>query len=402
MQTTEPIAHGRALSNHLVWIMAIASGTAVANLYYNQPLLADMARTFHVPYNGMGLVATATQIGYALGMFLFVPLGDIKERKSMILWLLTAVSCALILAGAAQSVLWLAVASLLIGVTTVVPQVIIPLAAQLAPVEERGKVVGNVMSGLLIGILLARTFSGVVGAAFGWRMVYFIASGLMVILMIILMRALPRQPAAMDLPYRTLMGSMWSLIKEQPILRQASVIGGMLFGAFSAFWTTLIFLLKTPPYHYGSEVAGLFGVIGVVGAIAAPVVGRLADKKSPRFTSGIAIYIMFFSFAILWLFGHDLIGLIAGVILLDLGTQAGQVSNQARIYSMMPEARNRLNTVYMVSYFLGGSLGTFAGVSGWAMHAWGGVMITAFAMLLIAAAAYYAMARKAISETSSS
>lgn len=383
------------ISRQLVWVLAIACGATVANLYYNQPLLADMATSFHVPFSRIGLVATVTQIGYAMGMFLFVPLGDTKERKKMIIWLLMAVSVALILTGAAQSLVWLEAASFLIGVTTVVPQVIVPLAAQLASPNERGRVVGMVMSGLLIGVLLARTFSGLLGAALSWRAVYFMAAALMLLLALILGRALPRQAATAKLSYVELMSSLWKLARSQPGLRQASVIGGMLFGAFSAFWTTLVFFLATPPYHYGSQVAGLFGLVGVVGASAAPIVGRLADRKSPRFTVGFAIYASVLSFLILWMFGHALTGLIAGVILLDLGTQAGQISNQARIYSMLPEARNRLNTVYMVSYFLGGSLGSFAGASGWALGGWTGVMVSALLMLAVSLLAHYGLDRKA-------
>lgn len=373
----------------------------MANLYYNQPLLADMSRTFHVSYSQIGLVSTLTQIGYALGMFLFVPLGDTKERKSMIIWLLAAVSVALILAGAAHSFIWLEAASFLVGITTVIPQVVVPLAAQLALPQERGKVVGVVMSGLLIGVLLARTFSGFIGAALGWRAVYFMAAGLMVLLALILIRLLPHQPASAKISYGKLMASLWQLIREQPALRQASIIGGMLFGAFSAFWTTLIFLLETPPYHFGSQVAGLFGLVGVVGAGAAPIVGRIADRKSPRFTVGFGIYMSILSFVVLWLFGHRIAGLIAGVIFLDLGTQAGQISNQAKIYSMLPEARNRLNTVYMVSYFLGGSLGSFAGASGWALKQWSGVMFFSLVMLAVALAAYYLIDRKARKNASS-
>lgn len=380
-------------SKRLVWILAISCGATVANLYYNQPLLAEMAGSFHVPFSRIGLVATLTQIGYALGMFLFVPLGDTKERKTMILWLLMAVSAALVLTGAAQSLVWLEVVSLLVGITTVIPQIVVPLAAQLAPPEERGKVVGTVMSGLLIGVLLARTFSGFIGGALGWRWVYFMAAAITLVLAIVLWRVLPHQPPESKIPYRKLMASLWNLLLTQAGLRQASLIGAMLFGAFSAFWTTLVFLLETPPFHFGSQVAGLFGLVGVAGAAAAPIVGRTADRRSPRFTVGFAIYTTLFAFVILWAFGHSLVGLIAGVILLDLGTQAGQISNQAKIYSMMPQARNRLNTVYMVSYFLGGSLGSFAGASGWALHQWMGVMIFALLMIVVAFAAYYFLDR---------
>jgi len=377
------------LKQGTVWIMAIACGGTVANIYYNQPLLAQMGQNFHVSSGQIGLIPTLTQIGVALGMFLFVPLGDMLERRRLIVIMLGVTACALVGAAISPSFGLLAVASLTIGVTSIEPHLIVPFAANLAGQKQRGQVVGSVMSGLLIGILLARTVSGFVGATLGWRAMYWIASGLMVGLAIVLGKFLPLSHPLSTMSYWQLLRSLPGLIREQPVLRESALFGAMLFGAFSAFWTTLVFLLAVPPYHYGSEVAGLFGLVGVIGASAAPLTGRLADRKSPRLTVFLGIAITMSSFVVFWLFGEQLLGLIVGVILLDLGVQSGHVSNQARIYNLSPEVHSRLNTVYMVSYFLGGALGSSLGAYGWSVWQWNGVCLVGLSMLTVAFAAYF-------------
>lgn len=377
------------LGHRLVWLMAIACGVSVANLYYNQPLLAQMGRSFQIDARQVGFIPMLTQIGYAVGMLLFVPLGDKMERRSLIVTLSILNVGALVATAASPSLVWLVVASLVVGITTVVPQLIVPFAAALAAPGERGRVVGNVMSGLLIGVLLARTVSGFVGASLGWRGMYEIAAVLMIVLAVTLAKLLPKSQSSVQLSYVELLRSLPQLMQTQPVVREAALTGAMLFGAFSCFWTTLIFRLEAPPYHYGSQVAGLFGLVGVVGAGAASFVGRVADKSSPRVTLGFAIAISIASFVIFWLLGHQLWGLTLGVILLDLGTQAGQVSNQARIYSLLPEAHNRLNTIYMVSYFIGGSLGSYLGTYSWSLGQWNGVCLVGLLMLGAGLAVYY-------------
>ncbi len=373
----------------IVWMMAVTSGAAVANLYYNQPLLAVIAQSFHVSAHQVGLIPMLTQLGYALGLLLFVPLGDLMERRRLIVTMLVATALAMGVAAVSPNITWLVVASLVIGMTTIVAQLIVPFAAQLAKPGDRGKVVGTVMSGVLIGILLARTVSGFVGASFGWRAMYWIASGLMIVFAVGLAVLLPKSQPSLTMSYRQLMQSLWGLIREQPVLREASIIGAMSFGAFSAFWSTLVFFLEKPPYHYGSEVAGLFGLVGVVGAGAAPLAGRLADKKSPRITVGLAIIITTSSFFIFWLKGYQLWGLIVGVILLDLGVQAAQVSNQARIFSLLPEAYSRLNALYIMFYFVGGAIGSFLGAYGWSRWQWNGVCGVGLLMMVVAIVTFF-------------
>ena len=393
MKKTMPTSRsGEKLGRNLIWMMAIASGAAAANLYYNQPLLAIIAQSFQTSEHSVGLIPMLTQIGYAIGIFLLVPLGDLVERRRLILTMLVATAFALGVAAVSPNFTWLVGASLAIGMTTIVAQLIVPFAANLASPQTRGKVVGMVMSGLLIGILLARTVSGFVGANFGWRSMYWIASVLMILLALALWKLLPKSQPTLRVPYLKLMQSLFELIR-QPVLQEASLAGAMSFGAFSAFWSTLVFLLAQPPYHYGSEVAGLFGLVGVVGAAAAPLVGKLADRRSPKLTVALGLTITTISFLVFWWQGHQLVGLIFGVILLDLGVQTTMVSNQARIYSLPPEAHSRLNALYIMFYFLGGALGSFLGAYGWSRWQWNGVCAVSLLMLAIAFTTFFKRSR---------
>lgn len=374
---------GQILSKRLVLLMSITCGLAVANIYYNQPLLADMGRTFNANSHQVGNISMFTQIGYAIGMFLFVPLGDMRERRQLITILLVFVTISLMGVATSQNLPWIYIASLAVGITTVVPQVIIPLAAQMAEPEERGKVIGSVMSGLLFGILLARTVSGIIGGSFGWRTMYWLAAVLMLALAIILRNFLPRSYPEANLTYGQLLKSLGEFIVTQPTLREASLVGALLFGSFSVFWTSLAFYLEGNPYYFGSQVTGLFGLVGVVGAAAAPLVGRWADRFSPKMMVGMFIIITLLSYLFFGFFGSAVWGLVIGVTLLDLGVQGAQVSNQTRIYSLVPEARSRLNTVFMVTYFLGGSLGSSLGSYAWSMWKWQGVCLTGGMMIVL-------------------
>ncbi len=375
------------MKRNIIWLMAITSGAAAANLYYNQPLLAAIAQSLDASTREIGLIPTLSQIGYALGNFLFVPLGDLLERRRLIVTMLTATALALGAAAVSPNITWLVVTSLIIGTTTIVPQLTVPFAAQLAPPPVRGKVVGTVMGGLLIGILLARTVSGFVGAKLGWQAMYWIASGFMLVLAFTLFHLLPKSQPAIVMSYQQLMRSMLKLVR-QPVLQEASLTGAMSFGAFSAFWSTLVFFLEQPPYRYGSDIAGLFGLIGVVGAAAAPLAGRLADKRSPRLAVVLGLSVTALSFLVFWLLGYQLWGLIIGVILLDLGVQVTTVSNQALIYRLPEEAHSRLNALFITFYFLGGAFGSFLGTYGWNLWQWNGVCAAGFVLVIVAFAAF--------------
>jgi predicted MFS family arabinose efflux permease len=353
--------------------MSVSVGVIVANLYYIQPLLSSIASSFHISVPQVGSVAMMTQLGAALGMLFFVPLGDTKERRRLIVSLLVLESVFLALMAGAQSYLWLALASLGIGIAGSTVHLIVPFAAQLASPGRRGAAVGAVLSGLLFCIQLARTLSGLLGAWMGWRAIYWLASGMMLLLAVLIRLGLPRSKPTLTLSWPKLIHSAAVLIRTQPVLREAALLSAILFCAFSAFWTTLVFFLETTPYHYGSGVAGLFGLVGAAGALSAPFIGRLADQYGARRNVLFALLITVASFVVLYLCGKHMSGLIAGVILLDVGVQAGHVSNQTRIYGLLPEARSRLNMVYMICYFTAGAIGSFAGSLLWHHFAWAGV-----------------------------
>lgn len=382
------------IDRRMVWILAVASAMAVANLYYIQPLLADMGRSFAVSESAIGFVATLTQLGYAAGLLMIVPLGDAFDRRRLVMYTLLAVTVSLVGMAVAPSILILAIAGFAVGLTTIAPQIIVPFAASLADPKERGRVVGNVMSGLLIGVLLARTVSGFVGAQLGWRAMYWIAAALMIVLAVILRLILPKEQPRESMSYPQLLKSLGGLIRSEPVLRETSVFGALVFGAFSVFWVTLVFFLGTPPYHYGSEVAGLFGLVGIAGALSAAYAGKLADRIDGRIITGVMIALTLLAFILFWLVGQWLWGLIIGVILLDFGAQGTHISNQTRIYRLNPEARSRLNTVYMVSYFIGGSLGSMLGAYSWSIARWAGVCTVGTLMLVTALVVYVLRGRR--------
>ncbi|MFD1754598.1 MFS transporter [Rufibacter sediminis] len=357
-----------------LWVMTITTGLVVANLYYNQPLLGRISETFQVSEASAGSLAMLTQIGYAVGMLFIIPLGDMLRRKRLIMVDFAAIIIALLLAGFAVNIQMLMAASFLIGATSVVPQLLIPMAAHLAKPEARGRTVGFVMSGLLIGILLSRTISGFVGVHLGWRAMFYIAAGMMLVLWGALYFLLPEVHPDFKGTYKNLMKSLVHLIKEQPMLRLVAVRGALCYATFGAFWTTLVFLLEEPPFNAGSDVAGLFGLVGAGGALAAGYMGKLTDKGDAFTVTTISIAMIVVSYVVFGFSGSSIIGLVIGVILLDLGIQATHISNQTFIFSLIPEARNRLNTIYMVTYFAGGASGTFLASQAWHLWQWNGVV----------------------------
>lgn len=379
----EPVI-ARSLSPSLVWLMAITCGLMAANLYYNQPLLVTIGHSFQVSDHWASLLATAPQVGYTLGMLLLVPLGDMLERKRLILGLsLGAVAC-LVLSAKAPSYGVLLVASVLLGGCSAVPQLLLPMAAQLTSASDRGRIIGRIMSGLLIGILLSRTVSGYLGAQLGWRTVYIGAAGVGLVLTGLLGWQLPTNPPTFRGSYPLLMRSLLDLVRELPLLRRSALVGGCIFGAFSVFWTTLVFFLESPAYGYGSTVAGSFGLVGALGALVAPLSGKLADQYGSAKVITLGISLTLLAYLVLGVGGAFLAGLIVGVILLDSGVQSAHIANQTLVFSLRPEARSRLNTVYMTGYFAGGSLGSVLGGLAWTSMGWAGVCSVGVAFLVVA------------------
>ncbi len=363
--------------------MTIATGMVVANIYYNQPLLADISRDLKVSQGQGGLLAMLTQSGYAAGMLFTVPLGDMFERKKLIMFEFLMTIIALLLAAWAPNIHLLMVASFLIGAFSIIPQLMVPMAAHLSAPDQRGKTIGFVMSGLLIGILLSRTVSGYVGAHLGWRAMFLIAAVLMFILWIALYFLLPQVHSEYTGSYKELMKSLIDLIKEEPVLRVAAIRGALCYACFSGFWTTLVFLLKEPQYHAGSEAAGAFGLVGAFGALAASQMGRLSDKGNSYKLTAVSILLVVVSYIVFGFSANNIVLLVIGVIIMDMGVQATHISNQAVIFALRPEARNRLNTVYMVTYFIGGAAGTFVASQEWNIYKWNGVVVMGISLSVL-------------------
>ncbi|HWT38773.1 MAG TPA: MFS transporter [Paraburkholderia sp.] len=368
------------MKRSIYWLMAGAAGIVVANNYYNQPLLADFALAFHTSERQAGAVSVAAQTGYALGLLLFVPLGDKLERRSMLRALLCIASVALAGIALSPTLNWLVAASFLTGLACVAPQLLTPFAAQLAGRQQRGEAVGIVMFGLLCGILVSRSISGSIAQHFGWRSVYWFAAAAMLVTAAVLSRTLPRAQPTYKGTYGRLMVSLWTLLREEPLIRQTSAIAALQFAAFSAFWATLAFHLRAMDAHYGSEIAGLFGLVGVVGALASTKAGRLIDRRNPRLVVLASGVVFVVAFAILAATGHTIAGLVAGVIVLDLGLQSGHVANMARNMSIKSDAMSRINTLYMTIRFAGGALGSSLGIWAWSIWQWPGVCAVGLAL----------------------
>jgi len=331
--------------------MAIACGAAVANIYYAQPLLSTIASDFSVSDGTAGLLVTASQVGYAAGLVLLVPLGDLLERRRLITRILLLTALALTATAAAPTFGVLAAALLIVGLTSVVAQILIPLASTLAADEERGRVVGNIMSGLLVGILVARTASGLIAEVGGWRLVFATSAALMLLLSAVLRAALPEVRPSTTLSYHGLLRSVAELVAAEPTLRMRMFYGTLGMGQFSVLWTTVAFLLAGSPYHYGDATIGLFGLVGLVGALAAQAAGRLADRGHQHRSTGVFFLVMLLSWALTAAGQSSLAALILGIAVLDLGVQGAQITNQSVIYTLAPEARSRLTTAYMTAVF---------------------------------------------------
>lgn len=350
--------------------MAFCTGLIVANIYYCQPLVILVAQEFKVTESHAGMITYLTQAGYALGLFLVVPLGDMFERRKQILIITGLAVASLLAAATSHSFLLLQIASVLIGASSVVPQLILPMAANLSSDEKRGETIGIITSGLLIGILASRSISGSVGFLWGWRTMYFIAAGICALLMVLMAKRFPLSLPSFKGTYRELMASMWHYVKTEPVLREASMINFLAFGVLSAFWTTMVLFLANPPFNFQTMQIGLFGIAGAAGALAAPLVGKLSSGHNPRRNILIGLILQVISIVAFYFTGSHLYLFIIGIILIDIGQQAIHVTNQTRIYALVPEARNRLNTVFMSVSFVGAAAGSAIGLWLWDKGQW--------------------------------
>ncbi|ATF91295.1 MFS transporter [Cedecea neteri] len=373
--------HG--LSPALIVLMSVATGLAVASNYYAQPLLDTIANAFSLSVNQAGFIVTTAQLGYAAGLLLLVPLGDMFERRGLIVFMTLLAAGGMLITATSQSLWMMILGTALTGLFSVVAQILVPFAATLAAPEKRGKVVGTIMSGLLLGILLARTVAGLLASLGGWRTVYWVASVLMALMALALWRGLPQVKQDSHLNYPQLLGSIFSLFIKNSLLRTRALLGCLTFANFSILWTSMAFLLASPPFNYSEGVIGLFGLAGAAGALGARPAGGLVDKGKGHHTTTIGLLLLLLSWVAIAFGQFSAIALIIGILVLDLTVQGVHITNQSLIYRMMPEARNRLTAGYMTSYFIGGAAGSLISASAYQHAGWNGVCIAGASVALL-------------------
>lgn len=368
------LEENKGIPASLLWSLAIISGVAVANLYYNQPLLNRISEDLQVSEFTANLIPMVTQIGYALGLLFIIPLGDLYKRRHIVVvnfTLLTLSMCSIALSPDIRFVL---LASLLTGACSVMPQVFIPIVSQFSKPENKARNVGILVSGLLTGILGSRVISGVIGEYWGWRTMYYVASVFMAACIFIVMKILPDMPSNYQGTYRGLMKSLGSLYMNSPAIRLISVRAGLCFGSFLALWACLAFKLSGAPFYAGNSLIGMLGLCGIAGALTASLVGNSVRKLGVRKLNYIGCGLMMGAWVEMLVFQHTYTAFVIGIIMIDIGMQCIQISNQTCVLSLAPQASSRANTIFMTTYFVGGSLGTFLAGSFWHVFGWIGVV----------------------------
>ena len=373
------------LTPALRFLIPVGCGVAAANLYYCQPLLGAFARSFHVSEQEASFINICTQMGYGLGLLLLVPLGDKIPRRRLLVVMHLLAAALLLGLTFSTGLVGLYLFSALIGVASTACQIFIPLAAHLASDAERGKIVGTAMGGLLMGILASRTLSGLVAQFWGWQAMYYLAAVLMVVMALLVFRLIPVEEPAFRGSYRQLMASLWSLFRSQPVIRESAWIGACLFGSISAFWSTMAFYLEAPPFQYALSLIGLFGLIGAGGALISPFIGKVTDRSGPFKPMRWGLVLMVLGWGTLFMGYQSIVWVIAGIVLIDMGLQSTHVPNLSRNYSLLPEARTRLNTLYMTAFFTGGTLGSSIGTLAWNRAGWTGVCFSGLLMVVLGA-----------------
>ncbi|OME90995.1 MULTISPECIES: MFS transporter [Paenibacillus] len=375
------------LTRYVTLLFAIACGMSVANIYFAQPLLDELSNEFNMDYSIIGILITVTQIFYALGLLLLVPLGDLLNQRRLIIGQMAISMAALVIVGTASSGTMLFAGLALVGLLAVVTQTIVAFVATIAAPAERGRAVGVVTSGIVIGILLARTISGVLKDLAGWRSVYLVSAALMLLMVYALYKVLPNvERKVKTLPYSQLLKSVLMLFLQERLLRIRAVLAMLIFTAFSILWTPLVLPLSAPPLSLSHSAIGAFGLVGVVGALAAAKAGKLADRGYGQRTTGIALSLLLLSWLPISYTEQSLFALVIGIILLDLAVQAVHVTNQSMIFVFRPQARSRMVAGYMIFYSIGSAAGSIASTHIYAQYGWHGVCllgasVSAFALI---------------------
>jgi predicted MFS family arabinose efflux permease len=374
----------KVMDKKLLWLLTVTTVLTVGNVYYSQPLLGEMGVFFNRPPAEVGSIPTLTQLGYVTGLLLLTPLGDVLEKRKLLVVLFFLSAISLLGAGLSPNFYVFLGFSFAIGATAVLVQILLPFVALMSAREERGKNLGMVLSGALIGVLLSRTLSGFIAGYLGWRGVYYIAAGIMLLLAAVLSKTLPEHHSAQKIKYHQLIHSVWHLFKTIPEIRAISITGALMYASLSAFWVSLTFLLHSPEFNLGPFAAGLFGLVGAMSALSANITGRHAERIGAKKIVLICIGMMTLAFIVMGFSYHSIIGLIVGTILLDIGAQTATVSNQTQIYTLHSEAQTRINTIYKICYFLGGAVGSLLSSVAWQHFGWMGVTGIGITLLVLA------------------
>ncbi|MER5640353.1 MFS transporter [Kitasatospora sp. NPDC002227] len=382
--TGTPVPEQAGAPRRLIYLLALACGLGAANMYYCQPLLPKIAETYHASSGATGVLVTTTQIGYAIGLMLVVPMGDMVRRRRLVCVLLCLETAALVLSAAAPGLPVLLFAGTAVGLGASFVQVLLPYVATIAAEHERGRVMATMLTAVLLGILLSRTVAGVVGGVLGWRAMFAIAAVVAVAFAVTLAKVMAATAPDVQISYGAQLRATWGLARSEPVLRRRSVIGACVFGSFGAFWATVAFLLAGSPYHYSAEAIGLFALVGAAGAIASKVAGRAADAGWQRPLTGLMGALGVASFAMMWPGRSGLAWLIVAVLLMDVAVQATHLLNMSVVYSLTHVPRARIASVYMTSYFVGGALGSASGTQAYRLWGWGGVCLVGGGFMLVA------------------
>lgn len=370
----------------IVMAMAILAGITVSNLYYNQPLLEMISDDLGISQVTANLMTFITQVGYAFGLLFIIPSGDMFSRRRIITICLMIAAVMALVIGLSDNIYLICAVSLLLGATSVIPQLFMPVAGQFSQPKDKAKNIGYVLSGLLTGILAARVVSGFIGEWLSWRAMYYIASALMVICCVVSLRIMPEMKRNFFGTYPQLMLSVWTIFRTHPRIRLNSLRGGLAFGSMLSIWSCMAFHIAGKPFCAGSDMVGILGLCGMAGAFAASGLGKYVPKYGIAKFSFFGASLQIIGWLIACIFGNGYLGLIVALITVDIGTQFQQLSNQTGCIAEIPEASNRANTIFMTLYFIGGSLGTFLSGLGWSMLGWNGVCIVgaSFAMVSLA------------------
>ena len=377
------LAPNKGIPRHIIMLMALMAGLTVANLYYNQPLLEMIRSDLHTTSSLANLIAVITQVGYAMGLLFIVPTGDLFSRRKIIVVCMVIAAIMTVTIGLADNIYIIWGASLLMGACSIVPQLFIPIAGQFSKPENKARNMGYVLSGLLIGILAARVVSGMIGEWFGWRMMYYIAGILMITCLALTLWLMPQMQQNFSGTYAGLMKSVVRIFADHPRIRLNSIRAAFGFGSMLAFWACLAFHLADEPFRSGSDAVGYLGICGVAGALVASGIGKYIPRYGVRRFSIVGASVQIAAWLTAWFLGNTYVGLVLTIILIDIGLQCLQLSNQSACIQAVPEGSNRANTIFMTTYFIGGSLGTFLAGQGWSVAGWQGVCLVGITFSLV-------------------